>query len=321
VKTLVTGGAGFIGSHLVDRLASHGDSVDVLDDLSTGRTDNLEWQRGNSGVRMVEGSILDEAVVEDLVSRCDRVFHLAAAVGVAHIINDPLGSLLVNSRGTENVLAACARHRRKVLIASSSEVYGKTESIPMHEDDDRILGSTMVHRWSYATAKALDEHLALAYARDGLRIVIVRYFNIYGPRMDPRGYGSVMANFLQQASSGADVTVYGDGLQRRCFTFVEDCIDGTMLAMETEAAESQAFNIGDSTSETTILDLARLVVAVTGSASIITHLGYEQRFGPGFEDTRRRVPAVERARERLGWSAGVGLAEGLRRTIASLSAS
>jgi UDP-glucose 4-epimerase len=317
---LVTGGAGFIGSHLVDRLSARGDTVVVLDNLSTGRLSNLAQQQANDSVRIVEGSILDERSVDELVSSCDRVFHLAAAVGVANVVGDPLGSLLVNSRGTENVLAACARHRRKVLIASSSEVYGKTESVPMHEDDDRILGSTAVHRWSYGTAKALDEHLALAYAREGLRTVIVRYFNIYGPRMDPRGYGSVMANFLRQATSGEPVTVYGDGLQTRCFTYVDDCIDGTVLAMETESAEGQAFNIGDPRSETTILDLARLVIAVTASRSEISHQSYEARFGPGFEDTRRRVPAADRARDRLGWTSGVGLAEGLRHTIDSLSA-
>ena len=319
MRTLVTGGAGFIGSHLVDRLTALGDRVDVLDDLSTGRVSNLDRQRDNPMVRLVEGSILDESTVDDLVSQSDRVFHLAAAVGVANIINDPLGSLLVNSRGTENVLAAGARHERRVLIASSSEVYGKTHKIPMHEDDDRILGSTGVHRWSYATAKALDEHLALAYARDGMPVVVVRYFNIYGARMDPRGYGSVMANFLHQASSGEPVTVYGDGLQRRCFTYVDDCVDGTIVAMESEAAASRVFNIGDPTSEMTILDLARLVIDVTGSASPIAHLSYEQRFGSGFEDTRRRVPSVERARAELGWTPTVALAEGLRRTVASLS--
>jgi UDP-glucose 4-epimerase len=317
---LVTGGAGFIGSHLVDRLATRGDTVVVLDNLSTGRLSNLTQHRDSPGVRIVEGSILDEAAVEELVSSCDRAFHLAAAVGVANVVGDPLGSLLVNGRGTENVLAACARHGRKVLIASSSEVYGKTDSIPMHEDDDRILGSTTIHRWSYATAKALDEHLALAYARDGLPTVIVRYFNIYGPRMDPRGYGSVMANFLRQAMAGEPVTVYGDGLQTRCFTYIDDCIDGTMLAMETDAAEAQAFNIGDPRSETTILDLARQVIEVTGSASEVVHESYETRFGPGFEDTRRRVPATDRARERLGWTPRVSLAEGLRHTLASTDA-
>jgi UDP-glucose 4-epimerase len=316
---LVTGGAGFIGSHLVDRLAARGETVVVLDDLSTGRLSNLMQQRDSPCVRIVKGSVLDEAAVEELVVGCDRVFHLAAAVGVANVVGDPLGSLLVNSRGTENVLAACARHNRKVLLASSSEVYGKSDSVPMHEDDDRILGSTMVHRWSYATAKALDEHLALAYAREGLRTVIVRFFNIYGPRMDPRGYGSVMANFLRQAMSGEPVTVYGDGLQTRCFTYVDDCIDGTVLAMETESAEAQAFNIGDPRFETTILALARLVVEVTGSASEIALESYEARFGPGFEDTRRRVPAPDRARERLGWTSKVTLAEGLRHTLASWS--
>ncbi len=316
---MVTGGAGFIGSHLVDRLTTRGDTVIVLDNLSTGRLSNLAAQRDSPDVRVVEGSILDELVIEELVSSCDRVFHLAAAVGVGNIVGDPLGSLIVNSRGTENVLAACARHRRKILIASSSEVYGKTDRVPMREDDDRILGSTTVHRWSYATAKALDEHLALAYARQGLRTVIVRYFNIYGPRMDPLGYGSVMANFLRQAMAGEAVTVYGDGLQRRCLTYVDDCIDGTVMAMETGSAEAQVFNIGDSKSETTILDLARLVIEVTGSASEISHVSYERRFGPGFEDTRRRVPDTDRARERLGWTSQVGLGEGLRQTLASLT--
>jgi UDP-glucose 4-epimerase len=317
---LVTGGAGFIGSHLVDRLATRGDDVVVLDNLSTGRLSNLTQHQESSAVRIVEGTILDEGAIDELVSGCDRAFHLAAAVGVANVVGDPLGSLLVNGRGTENVLAACARHRRKVLIASSSEVYGKTGTVPMHEDDDRILGSTTVHRWSYATAKALDEHLALAYAREGLQTVIVRYFNIYGPRMDPRGYGSVMANFLREAMAGEPITVYGDGLQTRCFTYIDDCIDGTVLAMETESAEAQAFNIGDPRSETTILDLARQVLEVTGSRSEVVHESYEARFGAGFEDTRRRVPATDRARERLGWTPRVSLAEGLRHTLASMAA-
>jgi UDP-glucose 4-epimerase len=312
---LVTGGAGFIGSNLVDRLAAAGDQVTVLDDLSTGRIANLAHHAGNRSVRMVEGTILDDAVVDDLVAGCDRVFHLAAAVGVAHIVANPLGSILVNSRGTENVLAACADHQRKVLITSSSEVYGRTANVPMHEDDDRILGSTVVQRWSYATAKALDEHLALAYAANGLRAVIVRYFNIYGQRMDPNGYGSVMANFLRQALAAEPVTVYGDGLQTRCFTYIDDCIDGTILAMERPAVEGQVFNIGSATTETTIADLARKVVVASGSRSEIVYESYEQHFGPRFEDTRRRVPSTARAAEQLGWAAKVDVDEGLRRTL------
>lgn len=311
----MTGGAGFIGSHLVDHLADGGDDVTVLDDFSTGRRTNLARHTASESVHVIEGSILDETTVERLVGGCDRVFHLAAAVGVAHIIANPLGSLLVNSRGSENVLAACARHERTVLIASSSEVYGRTSRVPMHEDDDRILGSTKVQRWSYATAKALDEHLALAYARDGLRTAIVRYFNIYGPRMDPKGYGSVMANFLRQAIAGEPVTVYGDGLQTRCFTYVEDAVDGTLRAMQSASAEGLVLNIGNQATETSILDLARRVISVSGSSSEVVHETYESHFGPGFEDTRRRVPSAARATERLGWTATIGLDDGLRRTF------
>ena len=312
----MTGGAGFIGSHLVDRLVEHGDAVTVLDDLSTGRRGNIGRHAESDGVRIVEGTILDDALVYTLVGDCDRVFHLAAAVGVAHIIANPLGSIQVNSRGTENMLAACARLDRKVLISSSSEVYGRGGRVPMHEDDDRILGSTVIQRWSYATAKALDEHLLLAHAALGLRGVIVRYFNIYGPRMDPQGYGSVMATFLRQALDGDPLTVYGDGLQSRCFTYIDDCIDGTMLAMELQSAEGQVFNIGDATTETTIADLATKVIDASGGDSTIAYESYEQHFGPGFEDTRRRVPSAARATERLGWTARVGLDEGLQRTLA-----
>jgi UDP-glucose 4-epimerase len=314
---LVTGGAGFIGSHLVDRLVDHGDTVTVLDDFSTGRRGNLLRHADTDAIRVVDGTILDEALVDTLVGGSDRVFHLAAAVGVAHIVANPLGSLQVNSRGTENILAACARHDRKVLISSSSEVYGRGGRVPMHEDDDRILGSTVVQRWSYSTAKALDEHLALAYAASGSHVVIVRYFNIYGPRMDPKGYGSVMANFLSQAIAGEPVTVYGDGLQTRCFTYIDDCIDGTMLAMETESAEGQVFNIGNESTETSIAELAALVIHATESRSAIVHESYESHFGAGFEDTRRRVPSGARATERLGWTAKIDVDQGLRQTFAS----
>jgi UDP-glucose 4-epimerase len=315
MKTLVTGGAGFIGSHLVDRLVERGDEVTVLDDLSTGKRANLVQHAEGNAVRVIEGTILDEHTVAQLTETTDRVFHLAAAVGVTHILADPLGSLLVNGRGTENLLAACARHERKIVVASSSEVYGKTDRIPMHEEDDRTLGSTTVQRWSYATAKALDEHLALAYAAQGLRTAIVRYFNIYGPRMDPRGYASVMANFLRQATAGEPLTVYGDGKQTRCFTYVDDCIAGTILAMETHAAEGQVINIGNQATETSISDLAHMVVDACGSRSRVDFEAYESHFGPGFEDTRRRVPSSTKAAELLGWTASIDLADGLRRTL------
>lgn len=317
MKTLVTGGAGFIGSHLVDRLVERGDEVTVFDDLSTGKPANLVQHAKGDAVRLVEGTILDEHALAQLIESTDRVFHLAAAVGVTRILADPLGSLLVNSRGTENLLALCARHGRKVVVASSSEVYGKIDQVPMHEDDDRTLGSTTVRRWSYATAKALDEHLALAYAAQGLRTAIVRYFNIYGPRMDPRGYASVMANFLRQATAGEPLTVYGDGKQTRCFTYVDDCIAGTLLAMETVAAEGQVINIGNEATETSISDLAHMVVDVSGSHSPIEFVAYESHFGPGFEDTRRRVPSTLRAAELLGWTATVSLDEGLKQTLGS----
>lgn len=313
----MTGGAGFIGSHLVDRLVARGDEVIILDDFSTGRRRNLQHLEETRTVRVVEGSILDESMVASLVEDSDRVYHLAAAVGVAHIIANPLGSILVNSRGTENVLGACASHGRKVLIASSSEVYGRGGRVPMQEDDDRVLGSTTVQRWSYATAKALDEHLLLAHAAQGLRGVIVRYFNVYGPRMDPQGYGSVIARFLRQALAGEPVTVFGDGLQSRCFTYIDDCLDGTMLAMEEVSAEGQVFNIGDETTETTVADLARMVIDACDSNAPIVHESYESNFGAGFEDTRRRVPSAARATERLGWTARVPLDEGLRRTLDS----
>ncbi|MBM3673092.1 MAG: NAD-dependent epimerase/dehydratase family protein [Actinobacteria bacterium] len=312
MRVLVTGGAGYIGSHLVDALCEAGHEVRVLDNLSTGKAENLAGRLDR--VHLVNGSILDAEIVEQEVAAAQLVFHLAAAVGVRHIVDDPLNSLLTNTRGTENVLAACFRHWRKVLVASTSEVYGKTSKFPMSEDDDRVLGSTSVHRWSYSTAKAIDEHLALAYAAKQLPIVIVRYFNSYGPRIDERGYGSVVANFLRQATAGEPLTVHGDGSQSRCFTYVDDTVRGTMLAAFTPEAEGLVFNLG-STRETPILELAELIKQSVGSDSPIAPTSYESYYGPGFEDTRRRVPDVSRAREILDWEPTITLEDGLARTI------
>jgi UDP-glucose 4-epimerase len=313
MRTLVTGGAGYIGSHLVDRLVHLGHGVAVIDDLSTGNLANLNAVRGD--IRFVEATILDADIVDTLVAGADVVFHLAAAVGVGHIIEQPLRSLVINTKGAENVITACVKHDRKLLLASTSEIYGKTAKMPMSEDDDRVLGSTTIARWGYSTAKAIDEHLALAHAQHGLRMSIVRYFNSYGPRLDPRGYGSVVANLMRQAIDNEPLTVHGDGSQTRCFTYVDDTVEGTLRAALDLRGEGQIFNVGND-HETSIIDLATTIIAMTGSSSAVQHISYEQRFGKGFEDTKRRIPDVQRARTVLDFNAGISLQDGLQRTLA-----
>ena len=313
MRTLVTGGAGYIGSHLVDRLVRLNHEVTVIDDLSTGNLTNL--QAVHSDIRFVEATILDADVVDTLVAGADVVFHLAAAVGVGHIIEQPLRSLVINTKGAENVITACVQHDRKLLLASTSEIYGKTAKMPMSEDDDRVLGSTTIARWGYSTAKAIDEHLALAHAQHGLRMSIVRYFNSYGPRLDPRGYGSVVANLMRQAIDNEPLTVHGDGSQTRCFTYVDDTVEGTLRAALDLRGEGQIFNVGND-HETSIIDLATTIIAMTGSSSAVQHISYEQRFGKGFEDTKRRIPDVQRARTVLDFNAGISLQDGLQRTLA-----
>ena len=313
MRTLVTGGAGYIGSHLVDRLVHLNHEVTVIDDLSTGNLTNL--QAVHSDIRFVEATILDADIVDTLVADADVVFHLAAAVGVGHIIEQPLRSLVINTKGAENVITACVKHDRKLLLASTSEIYGKTAKMPMSEDDDRVLGSTTIARWGYSTAKAIDEHLALAHAEHGLRMSIVRYFNSYGPRLDPRGYGSVVANLMRQAIDNEPLTVHGDGSQTRCFTYVDDTVEGTLRAALDLRGEGKIFNVGND-HETSIIDLATTIIAMTGSSSAVQHVSYEQRFGKGFEDTKRRIPDVQRARAVLDFNAGVSLQDGLQRTLA-----
>jgi UDP-glucose 4-epimerase len=312
VNILVTGGAGFIGSHLVSALVHDGHRVTVLDNLSTGNLSNLTPI--TSEITFVEGDILNADLVESEVRRADLVYHLAAAVGVGNIMANPLESIITNTTGTEHVLRSCHRHSTRVLLASTSEIYGKTPKLPMAEDDDRILGSTAISRWSYSTSKALDEHLAFAFATEGLRVSIVRYFNSYGPHLDEKGYGSVIANFIRQARDGDPLTVHGDGFQTRCFTFVADTVRGTILAGTKDEALGSVFNIG-SNFEISIVDLARLIVDKTKSSSPITNVSYEQRYGTSFEDTRQRVPSLDRARQVLGYTPTIDLAEGLDRTL------
>jgi UDP-glucose 4-epimerase len=313
-RVLVTGGAGFIGSQLAGWLEREGHDVTVLDNVSSG-SGRLGTRPRRGAARLVRGSILDRGLVDEAVTGVSTVFHLAAAVGVRRIVADPLGSLRTNLTGTENVLEACARHGCAVVLASSSEVYGRPHQVPMSESGDRVLGPTTVARWSYAAAKTVDEHLAFAYAGQGLRASVVRYFNSYGPGIDRAGDASVVAVFLRHALAGEPIPLHGTGRQTRCFTYVSDTVRGTVLAAAVPEAQGQVFNIG-TPAETSIGDLAEMIVAAVGSRSPILRTPYEGVYGAGFEDIPRRVPDISRARRVLGWEPQVPLEEGLKQTIA-----
>ncbi|WP_433515878.1 NAD-dependent epimerase/dehydratase family protein [Nonomuraea sp. CA-143628] len=301
MRYLLTGGAGFIGSHLTDALLARGDSVVVVDNLSTGRTANLALAAGHPHLQFVQGSVLDELMVDELVHECDVVVHLAAAVGVKLIVEQPLRCLTTNIRGSEVVIEAAHRYRKKILITSTSEIYGKNSSGPLREDADRILGSPSVVRWAYSTAKAVDEILANAYHQErGLPTIVVRLFNTVGPRQSP-AYGMVIPRLVHQAVGGAPLTVFGDGSQTRCFAHVADVVDALLRLLDLEAAVGQTFNIG-SANEVSILDLAKLVIEHTGSTSGIDLIPYHEAYQQGFEDMTRRVPDTTRIRELTGWA-------------------
>jgi UDP-glucose 4-epimerase len=315
MRILVTGGAGYIGSHLADALIKRGDEVLVVDNLSTGKIENIRHLLTHPAFHFINDSILNEALLERFIPSMDLIFHLAAAVGVRNVLQDPLAAINTNVRGTEVVLGLAFKYWKRLVLASSSEIYGKAGHVPFREDDDRVLGSTAVARWSYSMSKAIDEHFAFAYAAKGLPVSTLRYFNSYGPRLDERGYGSVVANLTRQALRGEPITVLGDGKQTRCFTYIEDTVAGTLLAGEVKEAIGEAFNIGSPT-ETRILDLARLVKRLTRSKSPIEFQPYEAYYGEGFEDTRRRVPSGEKAKRLLGFTPRVDLEAGLKKTLA-----
>jgi UDP-glucose 4-epimerase len=299
-KYLITGGAGFIGSHVVDSLVAGGHTVVVLDDLSTGRHDNLRQHFGNPAVEFVLGSILNEALVDDVVRRVEYVYHLAAAVGVNLIVERPLESLATNIRGSEVVLEKCHKYGRKVLVASTSEIYGKNTSDALNEEDDRILGSPLKTRWSYSEAKAIEEVLAHAYWREkGLPTVIVRLFNTVGPRQ-VGSYGMVVPRLVGQALSGAPITVYGTGEQTRCFGHVSDVVEALIGLMNSTEAEGQVYNVG-ARGEISIKDLALKVIELTGSTSEIVLVPYDQAYEVGFEDMQRRRPDTTKVHALLGW--------------------
>jgi UDP-glucose 4-epimerase len=305
---LITGGAGFIGSHLADALLTRGDAVLALDDLSTGAEANVRHLLGHPGFELREGTILDHDLVTKLAAGSDVIVHLAAAVGVKLIVERPLDSLLTNIRGTEIVLDAAADAGCKVLITSTSEIYGKNANGPLREDDDRILGSPFKARWSYSTSKAVDEILANGYFRDrGTPTVVVRLFNTVGPRQTG-AYGMVVPTFVRQALAGEPVTVYGDGEQRRSFCHVQDVVAALLALLDHPGAVGDVFNVG-ARNEVTINELARLILDATGSSSPVVHVPYDVAYEEGFDDMERRVPDTGKVEALTGWRATRSLAD------------
>ena len=308
MRYLITGGAGFIGSHLSDALVARGDHVIVLDNLTTGNSSNIEQLLAKPNFEFFEGSILDTAKVNSLVESVDHVLHFAAAVGVFNIVDKPLESLTTNIRGTENILEAAHAYNKDVLIASSSEIYGKNSSGPLNEESDRIVGSPLKGRWSYSEAKAIDESLAQFYHLEkGLRTRIVRLFNTVGPRQVGH-YGMVVPRFVAAALKNEPLTVYGSGAQSRCFCHVYDAVRGIMAIIDSEATVGDAFNIGNN-HEVSIEELAQQIIKQTGSSSSIQKIAYEAAYSAGFEDMQRRVPDISKAKALIGWVPTLSLAE------------
>jgi UDP-glucose 4-epimerase len=314
MRILITGGAGFIGSHLGEALLNAGHHVLVLDDLSTGAIDNIARLKGRPGFEYTIDSVFNESLVAEMVDRADAVFHLAAAVGVKLIVERPVHTIETNVHGTEVVLRHAAKKKKLVFIASTSEVYGKSAAVPFREDADLVMGATSRHRWAYACSKALDEFLALAYWKEKRQpVIVVRFFNTVGPRQTGQ-YGMVVPNFVRQALSGEPITVFGDGTQSRSFTYVGDAVDALMKLMAHPDAIGQVFNIGNG-EEVTILELAKRIKRMAGSNSPIEFVPYDKAYDPGFEDMPRRVPDLTKIKALIGYQAKVGLDEIIERVI------
>lgn len=315
MKVLITGGAGFIGSHLAESLVNEGHDVTVFDNLSTGKLENVGPLEGKSNFHIVIGDILNEFLVDKLVERADWIFHLAAAVGVDLIVKNPLKSLMTNIKGSEIVLEAVYRYHRRVLITSTSEIYGKNVNGPLKEEDDRILGSPLKSRWSYSTSKAVDEILAYVYWKEKkLPTIIVRLFNTVGPRQTG-SYGMVIPRFVEQALQGRDITVYGNGKQSRCFLYVKDATEAMTCLMKHPDAVGQVFNLG-SQEEISIQQLAEEVMRLTNSRSKIIYVPYDEAYEDGFEDMQRRIPDINKAFRLIGFKPSAELREILQMVIA-----
>ena len=295
MRYLITGGAGFIGSHLSDALAARGDSVTILDNLSTGKNQSV------GTTEFFEGSIFDYRLMEELISKTDFVFHLAAAVGVFNIVNSPLESLMTNIKGTEIILELCSKYSKPILVTSTSEVYGKNTSIPLNEESDRVLGSPLLSRWSYSEAKAVDESMAyFYYSEKKLPVRIVRLFNTVGPRQ-VGSYGMVVPRFVTAALKNQPLEVYGSGAQIRCFCHVSDAVKALLLVADSEKSIGQVFNIGNN-QQISIIDLAKRVIEITGSKSEIVKVPYSQAYSKGFEDMQIRVPDISKINQFFGWA-------------------
>ena len=304
MKYLITGGAGFIGSHLAEKLIARGDQVVILDNLSTGSANNLFGIKEK--IKFEEGNILDKDVIDKLVSESDYIVHLAAALGVFNIVNKPLESLKTNLQGSEIVLEACDKYRKPVLVASTSEIYGKNDKVPLNEEDDRIIGHPLKSRWSYSEAKAVDESLAyFYYLENKLPIRIVRFFNTVGPRQVGH-YGMVVPRFVSAALKNETLSVYGSGDQIRCFCHVTDAVRGLLLVMDSDKAVGEVFNVGNN-QQISIMELAKKVIEITGSKSTIEKIAYEKAYPEGFEDMQRRVPDISKIKQVLGWAPEINL--------------
>lgn len=311
---LVTGGAGFIGSHIAEELIKRGNRVLVIDDLSTGKRENISHLEGEEKFSFIQDTILNEPLMEKLVEECDIIYHLAAAVGVEFIIGNPVRSIEINVLGTEIVLRLAEKNKKRVIIASSSEIYGRNQKKIFQESDGRVLGTTLIHRWSYSCSKALGEFLALAYWRERrLPVIIVRLFNTCGPRQTGN-YGMVVPRFIEQAISGKPITIYGDGNQTRSFAYVSDVVNRMVSLANHHGAVGEIFNIGGE-QEITISDLAKKVKRLTKSNSETVCLPYEEVYGEGFEDMRHRIPDTTKIRNLIGYVPRVGLDDALRKTI------
>ncbi len=314
MRVLITGGAGFIGSHLTDLLLARGDEVWILDDLSTGSLENIQHLAGNPNLRFYCGSVVDSPILAQQVEWADAVVHLAAVVGVRRVMEKPLETLETNLRGTQAVLEQAAKKKTPVLLASTSEVYGKSSKIPFCEEDDVVLGAPSSPRWNYAYSKAVDECLGLAYWKErGVPVVIARLFNTVGPRQTGE-YGMVLPAFVRQALTGLPLHIFGDGKQTRCFGYVGDVVDALARLLRTPSAVGEIFNIGGE-EEVNMQELAERVIRITGSTSEILYVPYEQVYGQGFEDMRRRVPCLDKIRRFTGWAAQTSLDEMIRKVV------